>query len=330
MEFADQYMQIMRGVYSEHTWPVVYRRYKRQAREINEFRDQKKISSSSPQKMTEEDVLFFLSYRKAKKLSHSEMAKEIAAMNHLFQFCGNPAVSVVLSKNPLLRSKGFKDPRLPPLEDDVRKDLISRLDQVPDDWSHLRAYALVALCISTGVRPVEVRYADVNDIYTDTWDLDIRRPKGVDTYGEPRTVPIPPYAKSILTRYLKARSIFMKEHLDIDTKALFPSYQSDDGYMSYNGLRQVRLLVESEIGVEFDFRTCRRTCGQYLADRLEIEDVSVNLGHSSTRTTERYYGRRSKKISSARVSALYEEEFDSQTSEKSIQKGKESSAPDGI
>jgi len=204
------------------------------------------------------------------------------------------------------------------------------LDGVPDDWSHIRAYALVALCISTGVRPVEVRYADVNDLFTDTWDLDIRRPKGFETYGEPRTVPIPPYAKSILTRYLKARISFLKEHSDIHTMALFPSYQSDDGYMSYNGLRLVRLLVEKEIGVKFDFRTCRRTCGQYLADRLEIEDVSVNLGHSSTRTTERYYGRRSKKISSDRVRALYEEEFDSQTSEKQPKTGVNIVLPTGF
>lgn len=80
-----------------------------------------------------------------------------------------------------------------------------------------------------------------------------------------------------------------------------------------------------------DIHTCRRTCGQYLADRLEIEDVSVNLGHSSTRTTERYYGRRSKKISSDRVRALYEEEFEtSQTCEKSIEKEGDFSAPDGI
>ena len=45
-------------------------------------------------------------------------------------------------------------------------------------------------------------------------------------------------------------------------------------------------------GMEFDGRKCRRPYDQYPKDMgASIENVSVNMGHSSTKTTERYYAR---------------------------------------
>lgn len=57
-------------------------------------------------------------------------------------------------------------------------------------------------------------------------------------------------------------------------------------------IRQIRGNVEKACGMRFDGRMCRRTYGQYLKDKgVSIENVSVNMGHSSTKTTERYYAR---------------------------------------
>ena len=52
-------------------------------------------------------------------------------------------------------------------------------------------------------------------------------------------------------------------------------------------------MVEEESGVKFDLRKCRRTFGQsYLDADLDIESVSVLMGHLSTKTTEGYYCRK--------------------------------------
>lgn len=42
-------------------------------------------------------------------------------------------------------------------------------------------------------------------------------------------------------------------------------------------------MVERDLGIRFDLRQCRRTFGQRYLDRdLDIESVSVLMGHSTT------------------------------------------------
>ena len=67
--------------------------------------------------------------------------------------------------------------------------------------------------------------------------------------------------------------------------ALFPSNSSDDGYLTQNSLRRIKGVVETDVGVKFDFRKLRRTYGQQLVDAdVDIETVSVMMGHSTMRT----------------------------------------------
>ena len=75
--------------------------------------------------------------------------------------------------------------------------------------------------------------------------------------------------------------------------ALFPSKDSDDGFLSTNGIIVIKTAVERDLNVKFQLRECRRTFGQrYLDKGLDIESTSVLMGHSSTKTTECFYSRR--------------------------------------
>ena len=48
-----------------------------------------------------------------------------------------------------------------------------------------------------------------------------------------------------------------------------------------------------DLNVKFDLRMCRRTFGQrYLDSDVDIESVSVLMGHASTKTTEGFYSRK--------------------------------------
>ena len=52
-------------------------------------------------------------------------------------------------------------------------------------------------------------------------------------------------------------------------------------------------MIERDLDIKFDLRQCRRTFGQRYLDRdLDIESVSVLMGHSTTRMTETFYSRR--------------------------------------
>ena len=107
---------------------------------------------------------------------------------------------------------------------------------------------------------------------------------------------------------MKAREVWLNSH-GIESKALFVSqHVSNRGeHLSSNGIRNMKVYVEKEIGVKFDLRECRRTFGQrYLDKDIDIETVSVLMGHSSTKTTETFYGRRKNAKAIEKVEAMWE------------------------
>lgn len=65
--------------------------------------------------------------------------------------------------------------------------------------------------------------------------------------------------------------------------------------------------VQDLAGVEFQYRTLRRTYGQNLLNRnVSVESVSVMLGHSNTMTTERYYCRKDADLARLEVIRAFE------------------------
>lgn len=65
--------------------------------------------------------------------------------------------------------------------------ILERLKTIdPLDFSRIRAYTLVLMCINTGTRNKEIRFAEVRDLDTTSWLFDIIHVKGEATYGQPR------------------------------------------------------------------------------------------------------------------------------------------------
>jgi integrase/recombinase XerD len=284
-------MDTMRGIYAEETWRTRERRYKRMERKIIELKEKKIISTMSPKSMTEEDVRVYILHAK-ESLAPSDLVHEINSLRKLLLFAGNSAVDICLNHNPGLKPV-VRNHRKPSMDDEVYRTILERsksLDLL--DFDLVRAYTLVLLCINTGTRNKEIRFADVEDLDTDSWILSIIHVKGEASYGQPREVPIPPEIRGLVLNYLLLRKKWMLDK-NVDSPALFPSAHDPSGYLSGNSLRRFKAQVESHAGVEFDLRQCRRTFGQrYLDLDLDIESVSVLMGHSSTKTTEGFYSRR--------------------------------------
>ena len=293
MDYVDEYMSIRKNTLAFGTYKRMYARYRRQNRDIIRLRSIKKISSTSPAKMKPEDVRAYILYRLSLELSNKEMSHDISALSGLFTFAGNIALQTCLQRDPSLKPYG-RAPRLPSMDHTDIVKIFDTYGSCPKDWKHIRAYSLVFLCISCGLRNKEVRLANVSDLDTETWMLNIVHVKGEDTYGEPRTVPVRPEIRPILSEYLALRTKMQAEQ-NVNNSALFFSNdsRSEDGHLSANSLRIFKKLVETESGVDFDLRKCRRTFGQeYLDADLDIESVSVLMGHLSTKTTEGYYCRK--------------------------------------
>jgi len=294
-EFVGQYLETVGGVISPLTFEDVQRRYSRQSKIFIVLKNEGKVSTTSPQRFTPEDIRAFLLYRKNLGASPTDLRKDISALRALCDFCNNTCVSKCLIKYPMLKPR-VKDGRLPSMPRSDYQAIIDRLPSVPRDWYLVRAYAMVCLFVFTGTRTKELRLANIRDVNVHTWELEILHPKGEGSYGDARTVPIPPSIRGIVSLYLDMRKEWAIEY-GIDVPALFPSYESRDGYLSDKTMRIIRKIVEDDLGIQFDFRMCRRTFGQqYIDAQLNVESVSILMGHASTKTTEKHYCRQKNRV----------------------------------
>lgn len=291
-EYAEKYMESVRGVYAEETWKNRARRYRRMGQKMIELKNEGKISTTSPKTMTPEDVRVYILYCK-ERVSTADLAHEVNALRRLLNFVDNHAVEICLNHNPGLKPSFRGTRRKGVMQDEVYDMILERSKTVdPLDFARIRAYTLVLMCINTGTRNKEIRFAEVRDLDTNSWMFDIVHVKGEATYGQPREVPIRPEIRQLILTYLLARQRWVVDN-SVKSQALFPSKDSADGFLSGNAIRKIKEVVERDLGIEFDLRECRRTFGQrYLDSDLDIESVSVLMGHSSTKTTESFYSRK--------------------------------------
>jgi len=306
-EFAEQYMEKMSTVYSPETAANRMRRYNRMNAFVVDLKDRKLISTSSPKQFTEKDIEVII--RRDRELhSPSDMVHEVNALRKLCRFCGNMNLDLCLDRNPELKPKIKGNRRKGTMQEETYQAILEKALEIdPADWMRLRAYALVLLCLDAGTRNKEIRFAEVGDLDTKAWTFDIIHVKGEATYGEPRTVPIREEIRPVITAYLKARARWVFDN-DCASPALFPSNSkcSKDGFMCGNSLRRMKDLVEDELHIHFDLRECRRTFGQrYLDSDLELSSVSVLMGHATTKTTERFYGRQKNRMAIEKARATW-------------------------
>ncbi len=301
-EYASKYMDSVKGMYAEETWKTRDRRYRRMEQKVIHLKNERLISTMSPKSMTVEDVRVYILHA-METLSPADMVHEVNALRNLLLFTDNSAVDICLNHYPKLKPTMRGNRRKASMQDDVYDLILQRSREIdPRDFRLVRAYALVLLCINVGTRNKEIRLANVEDLDTVSWTFDIVHVKGEDSYGQPRQVPVHPDIRPVVQNYLLLRNLWVVDK-NVKSNALFPSKDSKDGYLSGNSIRKIKDVVEDDLGINFDLRLCRRTFGQrYLDKNLDIESVSVLMGHSTTRTTESFYSR--KKLDHAMKKAM--------------------------
>lgn len=289
-EFAAKYLASIEGVYSTDGFKSLRRRYSRISRDLRAHLAAGRISTTSPRTMTADDVRYHLAWRRSLGFSQAEFRHEVSALRLLFDFCENSAVRTCLRKYPTLRPAG-EHTMLPSFTMDEYGRIIRRMAEVAesDDRRLVRSYAMLALFLGCGLRTKELRFIEVRDLDTSKWVLTVLHVKGESTYGRPRMVPIAPEFVGIICRYLELYDP------QPDSSAFFPpTAYSSSPYMCGNSIRRILGHSLKDLGLDADPRKLRRSYGQHLLDTGidSIETVSVLMGHSTTKTTERFYARR--------------------------------------
>lgn len=289
---AKRFLSARGQTYAEATAKELQRRYRRMEKDLKMLVENGKATSANPEKMSAEDVLAYINLLKSRGLKEKAIGHNLTALKNLLDYMGNPSVQRFKAKYTFAVPKS-RSPRLPAMDDRGFQTILRKASSIDSlDWKRLRAYTLVVMALCTGMRNKELRLCQVCDLHIDEMKVRAEHVKGEGTYGQAREIAIRPEARETLVKYLRARNKLVAEQSP-GNLALFPALRGKgDGYLSSNGLENMKRLVESETGIKFDLRMCRRTYGQRAIDEgVSTEAVSQLLGHSTTKTTENYYCR---------------------------------------
>ncbi len=275
---VNRYMKSYDGVYAETTFKELDRRFRRIERIFSEMRSSGEVSTCDPAKMSPEDVkAFAVCLRRTCGITPGALQHDVGTLGMLCLFCGNDCVRLARARYPAAFPM-YRKSRGPVLEEGEFAAIIKYAGTC--SGTDLRDAAAVCFALGTGARPCEIREARVSDLDLAAGTLYIRRPKGGDSYGSKRTVPVRPEVRGILSLYIRNE--------DLRPNDLIFGINGDT--VSSNTLGVWRSKVCAACGVSFDFRKLRRTYGQYLLDEgWSLSDVSVLLGHTNVMTTNTFY-----------------------------------------
>ena len=170
---------------------------------------------------------------------------------------------------------------------------------------------IASVYVSTGLRPSELRLSEIGDMDTESWTLYVRHPKGEESYGRKRTVPILPFGREAVVRFLRKREEYLASAGKPYAKPLIPTVKNGAAtFYSAQTLNRVKARIERVSGVSFKMKHFRSTFGQKCIDMdaSKTPEVSRVMGHGSTRTTEKYYARVKEEAAVQGLNRLFEGE----------------------
>jgi len=296
------YVSVMRQLirdtdpwYAQSTREERARKFKRVHKILLELKRADQISTTSPRKMSETDVVQFIGWCK-EHLDNATSVKYLGFLNEILQAAGNASVNIVK-----LKYRGHIPRRSAKAVRTVAPDHVDVL--LHGDWALEDAFldhtakAALALYLHTGLRSGELRKANLKDLDMARMEIRVSSPKGKGVWASGiETSPIMPGAEAALAEYVAFRAEYLSERglEPSEVEPLFP-YLDGDGQVRYwtQALwSKLKADVVRASEVAFKWKDLRATFAQIAKDRgVPIEIVSKSLRHSSTKTTETWYAR---------------------------------------
>ncbi len=293
LSLLSRYVKEIEGVYAPSTVAETHRKLRKLSWDLRRLKKEGRIRTDNPLKVGCADIMGLSKDMKDRGLSVNTVSKQMGQLKVFLDWCGNPVMTNLLKQNKQAIPKQ-RVRRLPSLNEGEVDRLMAAADSL-QGWRGDAAVFLMAIYAYCGLRMSELRLAHAEDLDIQTWTIAVRHPKGEATWGEKRTVYVPEPARKHVIRFLRARAQMVHGQVQ-GLEPLVPSFspRGKAGFYTGQGIGSIKRAVERKSGVKFEVRTLRRTYGQLLLDRgASIDAVSKSMGHSSTKTTETYYCRKS-------------------------------------
>lgn len=302
----NEYLTAVKSSWVESTWKNERRRLRHIYKTMETLKNEGKMTTTNPDLMEEADIQAWIAVRRA-SVGPSTFKKDMDALTWFLAFVGNPVMSRMKARRQLPKiAKAQTEPELKALDEEEILLAQNTAEGIEGWWGSVCRF-IAWMYPYTGLRPSELRLAHREDLNTDKWEIWVRHPKGELTYGKRRTVPIPAPARPAVFRYLSEREAMLKMKGTIEEPELIPKRQGTGPY-SATCYRRVKQCIINLGGGEWAIRDMRTTYAQRSIDLgVQPKSVSRALGHASTQTTEKYYGRIRTKDANDEINKAYED-----------------------
>jgi len=287
----EKYMTATKDCYAPTTLTVRKALLYSTEREYAMLREKNPNLKADAEDWGEPEVMALITSMRARQLTHATQAQHLSVLKKLLEFEGNGILTKMKAKTPQIFPRSDTERKGSLTDEELAKVL--RATEEKDGWTGECMRFVFAMYAYTGIRLTELTNASRADLDTDAWTFKVSHPKGERTYGRPRIVPIPEPLKPTVKRFLRARETRLAEMGMLETEPLVFPKSKPQKHIDGSTVDEWKRGVVARSGVRFTAHGLRRTYGQMLLNRgVNIETVSVMLGHSSTRTTETHYCRK--------------------------------------
>jgi integrase/recombinase XerD len=284
------FMESRVGIVVDTTQKEMERKLRAMGDRFEELKDQGLVLTCDPRSMSEADVRQFMAYQKRRGLDPETQTKALCYLRQFLKFFGNYAYEE-------LERQGVRYPKKPKkaikvLSHDDLRALFKAAEDM-EGWHGVIARGMLALSFSTGIRPKELRLAQVEDVKIAELKFFVRHPKGEGSWGVPQDVDIiRPDVVPYLLRYMRERKETLEEKGIMKASPLFPNlYRGGDEYYSANAFQTIKSEIEGHSGVKFRLKDLRPTLTSMTVngDLGMLVAMSQQLRHSNLATTQRHY-----------------------------------------
>ena len=164
MRDAMSYLRAMNGVYAPTTMIEAERRLRRMNKDLLALKESGTIKNIAAYALTEEDILAYLKLLRDRGVQDSGVCHNVDTLSSVMNFIGNPSMERAKAKYrqhfPKRGSRHYD-----PIPTDGRSKIIGCANSISDkDWMLMEAYALTVTAICTGLRPKELRLANISEL----------------------------------------------------------------------------------------------------------------------------------------------------------------------
>jgi integrase/recombinase XerD len=296
-----RYMNATKDYYSPTTLTVHEAVLYATERQYAMLREENPNLKADPKDWREPEVIAIMASMRARQLTHATQAQQLSVLKKLLEFEGNGILTKMKAKTPQIFPRSDTERKGSLTDEELAK--VIRATEQKDGWSGECARFVFAMYAYTGIRLTELTNASRTDLDADAWTFKVSHPKGERTYGRQRVVPIPEPLKPIVKRFLRARETRLAEMGMLETTPLVFPRNKPQRHIDGATVDYWKKEIVERSGIRFSAHGLRRTYGQMLLNRgVNIETVSMMLGHNSTLTTEKHYCR--KNADSARLEVI--------------------------